>query len=314
MALTALTPAQILGRIRYDSLTKKGSVFDVIRLVTDQENPKKLLDRMTAQVPEVLPNWEYFKFPGQGQRPTPVAYLKDLIEIAWLCPGKHAKEFRRTGAVTLCRALGGDLSLVDEIKERHGEVTEAEQEALLAGTGVSVAEANGQAIVSPEEERARVRKLNAEAAMMEAEVDRVRTEAMRARAEASVATCRALLDIAGGVSEGRDRLFYNDLARNFAQCNLLGFPATDGRSPDRSSDAQITISTVAVQMGVRLDGRALVRAGKKASSLYRARYGESPPKHEQFCDGRVILANTYTERDRDLVEEAIRATWAEADA
>jgi hypothetical protein len=36
----------------------------------------------------------------------------------------------------------------------------------------------------------------------------------------------------------------------------------------------------------------------------------SPPKHEQVCDGRVTRVNSYTERDRDLVEEALHAYFA----
>ena len=58
-----------------------------------------------------------------------------LVEIAWLCPGRAAVNFRRKGAETVCRMLGGDLTLVDEIQRRHAQVAgTAEQEFLLADT------------------------------------------------------------------------------------------------------------------------------------------------------------------------------------
>lgn len=136
-----LDPNAFRAQIRYDPLTKKGSVLDVVQLVTDcrKDNVSTLYTRICNEYPDVSTKCANFKFPGQGQRPTPVAHISTLIEIAWLCPGKRAKEFRRTGAVTMCRALGGDLSLVEEIRQRHGEVAGTEEQAaFLAGTGVTL--------------------------------------------------------------------------------------------------------------------------------------------------------------------------------
>lgn len=36
------------------------------------------------------------------------------------------------------------------------------------------------------------------------------------------------------------------------------------------------------------------------------RYDESPPKHQQYVDGAPRMVGSYFEKDRDLVEEAIR--------
>ena len=55
-------------------------------------------------------------------RETPVADAATLVEVAWLCPGKAAIAFRRQGAETVCRMLGGDLTLVDEIQHRHAQL------------------------------------------------------------------------------------------------------------------------------------------------------------------------------------------------
>ena len=69
---------------------------------------------------------------GKG-RETPVAFVATLVEIAWLLPSKSAGAFRRKGAESVCRMLGGDLSLVDEIQRKHAQVAgTAEEEFLLA--------------------------------------------------------------------------------------------------------------------------------------------------------------------------------------
>ena len=73
------------------------------------------------------------RIDGKG-RGTLVADAATLVEITWLCPGRAAREFRRKGAETVCRMLGGDHSLVDDIQCRHTQVAgTAEEEFLLAG-------------------------------------------------------------------------------------------------------------------------------------------------------------------------------------
>ena len=70
---------------------------------------------------------------GKG-RETLVADATTLVELAWLLPGKAAAVFRRKGAEKVCRMLGGDLTLVDEIQRRHAQIAGTAEEAfLLAG-------------------------------------------------------------------------------------------------------------------------------------------------------------------------------------
>ena len=238
MAVATFTPAEILQKIRYDPSTKKGSVYDVIRLVTgcETKHAGQTLSSITDKFPEVTKNFGDFQFPGRGQRPTPVAFLKDLIEIAWLCPGKHAKEFRRTGAVTLCRALGGDLSLVDEIRARHGEVSETEQEALLAGTGVTAAEANGQALVPmhPEEERA-LKLRNDEQAL---DVF-----------EKAGAAMKRLREWAAEEEDVRHRLFLEDTAKNMFVRYATLVTGVESSLTGAEVRLPLTISGVAADLG-----------------------------------------------------------------
>ena len=62
----------------------------------------------------------YFRFPGRGQRETSVVDVKGIVEIVMLLPGRHAARVRRQAAELLCRYLGGDLALVDEVCRIRG--------------------------------------------------------------------------------------------------------------------------------------------------------------------------------------------------
>ena len=118
--------------IMVDQATQKGSVYDVIHVVTDG-NPAysaRVLSRIQTQNPELHPKWVKLRINGKG-RPTPVADAATLVEIAWLCPGKAAVQFRRKGAESVCRMLGGDMTLVDEIQHRHEQIAGTAQEEFL---------------------------------------------------------------------------------------------------------------------------------------------------------------------------------------
>jgi hypothetical protein len=81
-----------------------------------------------------------------------------------------------------------------------------------------------------------------------------------------------------------------------------GTVATAAVNPNKS----ITISTLAAEMGHRFDGEVLKKIGMNAAAAYKIKYGEKPGKHEQLMVGGASRpVNSYTERDRVLVEKAI---------
>ena len=119
--------AALLGRelvqIRKTSETPpRISVIDVVEAITGQvkSNAGKTLERVKESHPEVYPNWINFRFPGRGQRETPIADVRGIVEIVMLLPGRHAARIRRQAAELLCRYLGGDLALVDEVCRNRG--------------------------------------------------------------------------------------------------------------------------------------------------------------------------------------------------
>jgi len=74
------------------------------------------------------------------------------------------------------------------------------------------------------------------------------------------------------------------------------------------SNESISIGSVALEMGLgSLSNAKAAAVGKHVAKMYRDRHGKSPSKHNQTIGGNVILVNSYTLRDRDLVEDAIKA-------
>jgi hypothetical protein len=49
------------------------------------------------------------------------------------------------------------------------------------------------------------------------------------------------------------------------------------------------------------------KLGKLVAAAYRGQYGQEPSKHEQFVDGAVRLINSYTEKDKGMVEGVIKS-------
>lgn len=299
MAVIPFAPEEITQSVRYDPLTKRASVYDVIRLIMgcDAKQASNMFHRLQDRYPELstIPT-TYMQFPGRGQRRIPVAHIKELIEIAWLCPGKHALEFRQNGAATLCRVLGGDPALVDEIRARWGTVSGDAQEALLAGTGVSVAQANGRALVDPEEAQLRKRERLASVMVMEANAHKTMLavyDDMMAKADAE--------------DNPRDKLFFKDAARNYVRKHFQAPGQQLLDAPHSSRKQMATVQEVAHEMGMKLTPRQVSNAGKEAVMIYRHRYGEEPPKVDQLVNGAVVLVNCYPAKDRELVQKAIEA-------
>ena len=80
-----------------------------------------------------------------------------------------------------------------------------------------------------------------------------------------------------------------------------------GAAPTPRAPASISIAQVASGMNLKLETRDAVQIDQFLGVLYKERYGTPPHKHDQFVDGAVRSVNSYTAKDTDLVEAAIRA-------
>lgn len=111
------------AKIRIDNATMQGSAVDVACLVTqsDARYAGKIIRRLLHENSELGTKCPQLRINGKG-RLTTVADAATLIELIFLLPGRMAKEFRRQCALTICRILGGDVSLIPEIRAQNARV------------------------------------------------------------------------------------------------------------------------------------------------------------------------------------------------
>jgi hypothetical protein len=85
------------------------------------------------------------------------------------------------------------------------------------------------------------------------------------------------------------------------------YSAIEKRDPAK----HIFISDVAIQMGYKFTCRMLAMVGVPIAVRFKHARGMNPGKHSQFVDGKVNAVNSYTEEDREMIEEELRKAWGE---
>ncbi len=118
------------------------SIYDLINVVCDTDRGRNIFYEMKEKYPDICIKQsketvgnhsascfsgeemsEYFQFPGERQRPTPVADARGVVMIINLLSGPKAAMFRLQSADVIVRYLGGDKSLIEEIK-RNADLQE----------------------------------------------------------------------------------------------------------------------------------------------------------------------------------------------
>lgn len=80
------------------------SVYDVLvafGVTKNRKHANETYTRIVAKHSEVSSFCGYFKFPGRGQRETPITDREGMYQILMLCPGNKAAEFRKWAAGVL---------------------------------------------------------------------------------------------------------------------------------------------------------------------------------------------------------------------
>ena len=120
--LSTLLGREVKQLRKTDTDPPRVSIYDVISAVTgmDGNHAGKAYRDLVVDYPEVHSIGVNFKFPGRGQRNTPIADVRGIVEIIMLLPGHTAARVRRQAAELLCRYLGGDPALVAEVCRNRG--------------------------------------------------------------------------------------------------------------------------------------------------------------------------------------------------
>ena len=114
-------------------------------------------------------------------------------------------------------------------------------------------------------------------------------------------------------SDPRFRLHVEDSIKNLINPSpMLAIAAgpsvpsiTDG-TPNIKTSASISVGQIAQEMGISLSRGDSIKIGKIVKRKYKQLYGVDPDKHPQWVDGAERPVNSYTERDRPLVLDALK--------
>ena len=102
----------------------------MIKVLGGQKNPKQVWLRLTESHPEVVGKCDNLKFPGSGQRETPVAKDKEAAYyILGLLPGAVGRRYREHAAKVFTQFLENPGQLAADIAEHLTEEEAARLEA-----------------------------------------------------------------------------------------------------------------------------------------------------------------------------------------
>lgn len=344
--------ANIFGRVRVNEESKMLSVIDIIQLMCPGVDPSyagRMLTRLVEEIDEKTVGSEkvtgespstlrsritYININGKGHV-TPVADAKTVIEIMWMLPSKAARAFRRKSAGVICQVLGGDMSLCDEIEERHYRLESCDEgrrfkkfmtdsdddtSAKKPRFGPSWFEHG-----SLEEKKAYV--------SAEAKKSTFITEMERTKSYIDVLKMighfddRDKLEVADRIKDYYRRLDGSQLAKIEAPTSIqtahsasqlqrsntidpsTGLPLATPKCPLSVRGSETSIPLEAGKLNVRVGDRSGL-VGKEMKRLYGIRYGTDAardiPKRTTIFRGKPFNENTYYIRDSDLIQRAIR--------
>ena len=291
------------------------SVRDVIMHICDlssiraNEKWRLLPDEVKNEVAEFFGN---FKFPGKGNKPEPVITFKGVLKLVMLISGQKAALYRSAMVNILQRYYAGDGSLLEEVQANAQSDAPIQQ---MARASLAAEAAQAMAVDPAPDAQALSRKRRIE----ELEIEKMQLDITISRREAELdyatkitSTYRDLCQ--DTVMDTRARLMFKDYYLNLVipHTQQPAIAAADGSSqptqPLPPPSRPISLSQVAVQMGLKIPTNDLISLGGTLRKRYEALHGKPPSKHEQLCDGRMTKVNSYFEADRPLVEEVLR-TW-----
>ena len=264
------------------------AVYDALQLITgcSAQNCGIVYQRLSDAFPEVLTNISNFKFPGRGQRDTPVVDAHGIVEIIMVLPGRAAARVRRAAADVMVRYLGGDPGLVEEIaanRLRQQELDEDDPARLF-----------GQTV---ESEVVKRKREEVELTEMEGRIKRARVQAAT---DVARLTLGALTDLSLPVSD-RDKMLCKDIITTAA------FTTPSDVQPF-SGQLHRIVADICLQKFCMENGKSgkHISLGHRAKKLYLAEHpGFQFEKKDIFANGQMIKANRWTEDMKPYLERAL---------
>lgn len=257
---------------------------------------------------EVASLCRYLKFPGSGQRETPCMTIRGLQRYLMILGGKVAAEFREIVEGTFTRVMAGDKTLIEVINANAVSQAPIQQAYRAALEQEPVAPVLDDYCLKRRREREDL-LFDMEMAERKLAFEEKRRLHDLSLIEDTAVAMKAINDLKDWANvDERTKMQAEDHIKNVLFKKLTSNQAciSDGTSTTQSTDA-LNVSILAKELGFKCSDAELQRIGREMAKKYRETYKSDPPKHKQYVGGNFIPINSYMERDRPLMELAIRS-------
>jgi hypothetical protein len=217
-------------------------------------------------------------------RKTPVMTVRGLQRLMMILGGKVAAEFRHIIEGVFTRYMAGDRTMLEEIHAHavsDAPIHQVYRHALVQEPVVDAAGAK--------------RKFERQHALLELELKERNISVMGS-------FCGLMTSLnPDWKSDTRLRLQIEDSMKTV----MFGGQQALITNGEPTAARSISVSQVAQALGVRLKHSDSIAIGRAVAAQYREQHGEPPSKHRQWVDGAEREVNSYTERDRHLLERVV---------
>jgi hypothetical protein len=222
-------------------------------------------------------------------------------------PGEMAKTVRAQIGDVMTKFFAGDESLVDQI---HANAASNSPIAQMARASLGVEQGDKETYqISLKRKREELEQVKLQHEINAMITDnRVKEQQLAITAYAEIERIRDPSNPTN--ADERTRLMMQDAMQNSILNSMQVVQFTGGQAATKAEVSQnkpISISSVAKELGYKASTNDSKRIGSDLSKRYFKLHGKPPSKHDQLIDGRVTSVNSYTEQDRPLMEEALRA-------
>jgi hypothetical protein len=283
------------AKIRVHVATQQASVIDVVMMITGKKSCHA--GAVVSNLPqELIQNLDQLRINGKG-RETWVADAPTCVEVIWELPGKAAKAFRRQSAHYICRILGGDRTLIEEIETRFERTNEEQKQFMIANVERPVLPDRTET----EELRVRKRKLE-DLDIAEREVRLKQSLLDVKQSQLDVRRCDVDLNIYFKTLLSTDAEVVAAMNDNIKQIAM-------NVHIDKSSPFLPDFSQIVYELSGRvLPIKELSTIGKVVSQAYKKVHGcTTPHKVMRYCNGANRMVNAYSIDEKELVYTAVQS-------
>lgn len=286
------------------------SVIDIVRIVTENNNDysAQIIRNMNNNHSDVMSSCQTFKFPGKGQRNTPVADFQTILKILQHLPGPSAAKYREKTAETLTRYFAGDQSLHQEIDrnlQSNNPINQIARESMLNPTDLedTMLAAKRQKIVHLQ--------LDEEITDAEIRISQKKKQLEDINNQRIISFKETLERHFPEDNATMMNCMKNALCSQFLTNHKLQITSGDtGSQPSQVQSCleetmPVTISQCAIESNFNLTTPQLAQVGKIVARLYREKHNKEPKKTQTIVNHQVVNVNAYTRVDIPLIQEAL---------